>query len=208
MEKNILKIFFNESNQLEISINPYVILFLILIILFIAYRTFKFTKIDIDSAEFGIGTNKIVLKLNRQDIQLAYKIWVELNTRKIGIPIEENKDIIIDIYKSWYDFFGITRSIIKEIGYTHLKDSKSYSNLVLLSIDILNLGIRPHLTTWQSDFIHWYNIEISKDNNKDMTPLQIQKLYPKYDELIRDLKSTNKNLIKYKDRLKQIINNY
>ena len=44
--------------------------------------------------ELGIGNSKIILKANNEIKQIAYILWVELNTRKLAISFNENEDVI------------------------------------------------------------------------------------------------------------------
>lgn len=67
---------------------------------------------EIDEAEIGIGSGKLKLKPNNIDRQIAYSIWVELSTRKIGLQIDPEDDVIAEIYDSWYAFFSVTRELI------------------------------------------------------------------------------------------------
>ena len=52
---------------------------------------------EIDEAQLGLGEQKIILRPNDTDRQIAYKIWVELSTRKIGLPIDLENDVISEI---------------------------------------------------------------------------------------------------------------
>ena len=93
---------------------------LIIATLFWIYRAFRnklmfHNNIEIDSAEIGIQGQKIKIKPNYTNIDIAYKIWVELNTRKIGLAIDFDNDVIVEIYKSWYQFFGITREFMLKL---------------------------------------------------------------------------------------------
>jgi hypothetical protein len=47
---------------------------------------------EINEAELGIGNQKLKIKPSYDDIQIAYKLWVELSTRKIGLPIDLEHD--------------------------------------------------------------------------------------------------------------------
>lgn len=120
------------------------------------------SNFEIDQAEIGIGDSKITLKPNFEDRQIAYKIYVELSTRKIGLLFDEKHDFIIEVYKSWYEFFGITRGLIKEIPIQKASNLFSINEidettLSDVAIDVLNLAMRPHLTQWQARFISWYS---------------------------------------------------
>jgi hypothetical protein len=119
------------------------------------------TNFEIDQAEIGVGTSKFSFKPNVTDKQVAYAIWVELSTRKIGLPIDLNHDVIVEVYDSWYNFFSVTRELIKSISATQIKRSSTQA-IVKLSIEVLNEGLRPHLTQWQARFRHWYDRELKR----------------------------------------------
>lgn len=158
---------------------------------------------EIDKAEVGLGTGKICFKPNLKDQQIAYSIWVELSTRKIGLPIDLNHDVISEVYDSWHSFFSVTRELIKDIPVNKVKN-KSTEKIVSLSIDVLNEGLRPHLTKWQARFRHWYNKELEKSGG-DIDPQDIQSKYPKFSELKADLLIVNNQLIKYREKMRELV---
>ncbi len=159
---------------------------------------------EIDQAEIGTGNGKLRFKPNITDRQVAYSIWVELSTRKIGLPIDLNHDVIGEIYNSWYEFFGVTRELIKSIPVNKLKN-ESTRQIISLSINVLNVGLRPHLTKWQARFRHWYAAELEKDDNDLIDPQSIQKNFPKYDELKADIEKMNANLMNYRNKLERLV---
>lgn len=161
-------------------------------------------KLKIDQIQLGVGSQTVTLKPDSADIQIAYKIWVELSTRKIGMEVIPEEDVIKEIYNSWYEFFGITRKLIKEIPVSKIKKSET-KKIIKLSLDILNKRIRPHLTKWQAKFRKWYEQEIQKDYSKDLSPQEIQEKFPHYKELIDDLLEVNKSLINYHSLMQEII---
>lgn len=159
---------------------------------------------EIDEAELGVGNQKIRLKPNSIDQQVAYQIWVELTTRKIGLEIDLENDVISEIYDSWYNFFGITRAMIKEIPVSKVQ-KKSTQEIIRLSIDVLNTGLRPHLTKWQARFRRWYNKKLDDPNYAECTPQEIQKAFPQYDELTREMLDINKKLMSYRTQLYALV---
>jgi hypothetical protein len=159
---------------------------------------------EIDEAAIGIGSNRVTIKPNTEDMQIAYKLWVELSTRKIGLEIDLNNDVIKEIYDSWYEFFSVTRELVKSIPVSKIRRDKSTKELVNISIDVLNEGIRPHLTRWQARFRRWYNSEIDKAENCILSPQDCQKKFPEYQELTKDLIAVNKRLIEYRSILAKL----
>ncbi len=200
-EESLFEFVISTDFSVSMDVNGCLVLFVFLLIgLAIVWRflgIFRLDSFEVDEAEFGIGNQKIKLKPNNLDAQIAYQLWVELSTRKIGIPIDKDKDVIDEVYNSWYKFFEVTRELIKEIPATKIKREET-RGIIKLSIDVLNRGVRPHLTTWQAKYRRWYAIALDKDENIGKTPQQIQQEYPQYDELLKDLLKINLKLIEYR----------
>lgn len=173
-------------------------------------RNFVTHEIDINEIELGIGNQKLKIKPNYQTKQVAYKLWVELNTRKLGLPIDENNDVISEIYDSWYSFFGIARELIKDIPAQKVTNTDT-KELIILSSKILNKAIRPHLTKWQARYREWYKRQLESIDYYDISPQDLQKKFKCfgdkfcYQTLIADMKSVNKKIISYRKILEQIV---
>lgn len=159
---------------------------------------------EIDEAVIGIGGQQVKIKPNYQDMQIAYKLWVELSTRKIGLKIDLDNDVIDEIYNSWYEFFRLTRELIKSIPVSKIRKDESTKKLVSIAIEVLNKGIRPHLTKWQARFRKWHNMETQKEENNNLSPQDIQKKYPEYEELTKEMREVNQKLLKYRTILRQL----
>lgn len=127
-----------------------------------------------------------------------------MSTRKIGISIDLDHDVIVEVYDSWYNFFSVTRELIKNIPVSKIK-SNGTEKIILLSIEVLNEGLRPHLTKWQARFRHWYENEIKKQDGNDIDPQIIQAKYPKFRELKEDLLAVNKVLINYRKKMHELV---
>ena len=61
--------------------------------------------------------------------------------------------------------------------------------------------MRPHLTSWQARFRRWYENEIADEENIKITPQEIQRNYPNYNELSEDLLEVNRKIIKYRQAM-------
>ena len=194
----------NEFSTALFQVNCWVltgILLLLIIIFFLIRRSHEVRDWEINEAELGIGNQKLKLKINNDDAQIAYKIWVELSTRKIGIKIDSEKDVIEEVYNSWYQFFGVTRELIKNIPVSKMK-RESTREIIELSICILNQGMRPHLTKWQAEFRKWY--KQNSKNEPELSPQKIQRKFPQYDELMKDLTKVNEHMVNYCESMKKI----
>ena len=169
---------------------------------------FTFKSFELDQADIGIGDQKFSFKPNMTDKQVAYAIWVELSTRKIGLPIDFEDDVISEIYDSWHGFFTVTRELVKGIPAQKVKRD-STQKIVRLSIEVLNEGLRPHLTRWQARFRHWYDRELKKYDDSPgeevLDPQLIQERFPKYDELKADMERVNQSLIKYRQQMHRLV---
>ena len=194
---------------LSIQMSMWIIAVLLLSVL--AYSAWRWRprarswgNLEIDRAEIGLGVGKLRLRPNLTDRQVAYAIWVELSTRKIGLPIDFDHDVIAEIYDSWYDFFAITRELLKSVPVSKVRCT-STQEIIDLSIEVLNRGLRPHLTLWQARFRSWYEKELRNTGDDSETdPQEIQKGFPKYIDLSTDLERINKILIKYRDQMRRL----
>jgi hypothetical protein len=164
----------------------------------------RLKKFEIDEAEFGLGNQKIKLRPNTIDMQIAYKIWVELSTRKIGLPMDFENDVIAEVYDSWYSFFAVTRTLIKEVPVSKFRRPDTEA-IIQLSIEVLNSGIRPHLTLWQAKFNRWFENELTIDENKSLSPQEIQKKFPEYEALVINLRLVNQRLIQYRKKMHELV---
>lgn len=204
---DLIRIFVDEYFNIKLVLNLwFVIAVLIGIFIYIKIHWRILCKdYEIDEAELGIGTAKVKIKPNYEDLQIAYKLLVELSTRKIGLPIDIEHDVIVEVYNSWYEFFRITRELIKSMPASKIRRNESTRKLVNIAIEVLNIGIRPHLTKWQARFRRWYETQLQTAENSGLSPQEIQKKFPGYKTLVEDMQNVNRNLIKYKDKLNEIV---
>lgn len=203
---DIINIELENWYSLSIKLNYFAIILLFVILFGVSIIVKKIlpllhkNSMYIDEVELGIGTNsKVKIKFSREDREIAYKLWVEMSTRKIILPFDEENDVIVEVYDSWYSFFGIARGLLKDIPVEKLNSSKQ---LISVTDRVLNKCLRPHLTKWQARFRKWYNLQL--DSNSDLTPQGIQYTYPHYNELVNELKAINKNIDYYGEVLKKL----
>lgn len=202
----IFQISIDQNCEIQVSfdwrfLGVIVLLILLLTLIFKFIVPFRIRKIEIDQVLIGTANNKCVLRYNYKDKEIAYKLWVELSTRKVGLDFEKDKDVIVEVYDSWYKFFEITRNLFKELPVTKLQQSQK---LIEITETILNKYMRPHLTKYQAKFRRWYANACAEKENSLLSPQEIQSKYPDFEELTEDLQKTI-NLIKvYKNTLKTI----
>lgn len=157
--------------------------------------------------KYKMGGSEIEYSINRnfQNIEIAHRIYIELITRKAAIPIDNN-DVIVEVYNSWHTLFQTTREELKKLSGEMLLDNQVSKDLIKLLSDILNIGLRPHLTEHQAKFRKWYNSALTLEENKNKTPQQIQSEYSEYENLFESMKAVNQLLIEHSKRLDEIIN--
>lgn len=194
---------------LTVHANLVVVGALLLVIgLVVAARHFLFQRrlpqFEIEEAEFGLGDQKIILRANDLDRTVAYRVWVELSTRKIGLKIDPDDDVIDEIYNSWYEFFAVTRELVKDVPVVKVRQD-STRKIIQLSIEVLNTGLRPHLTKWQARFRRWYANQLLKDEDALEHPQDIQKRFPDYDKLVAEMLEVNKKLMAYREKMYALV---
>ena len=202
---DLIRISFDYENliaSIDISVWLVVALLVVLtVFLIVGFRLkrYKLVKLNISLGKIG----KAEFSPNEQDIQIAHKIWTELVTRKAAIPLEPEHDVIVEIYDSWYALFTKVREFISEVPADLLRHEKSTQELVRICTATLNDGLRPHLTKWQAKFRNWY--QSNSEKLKELTPQELQREYPEYDELVKDMIDINEKLISYANELKKVV---
>jgi len=179
----------------------------IILIVIIKYRIRKngivFHSTIPVSMKYSIAGQEISYNIvtNYTNVEIAHRVYTEIMTRKAGQPFDEDNDVILEIYDSWYELFTLVRNEIKEIPGSLLRENKRTKDLIMLLMDVLNKGLRPHLTIYQAHFRKW-----TLDNTKkDKSPQELQKKYPNYSEQVKSIKEVNETLLLYSDELQKIL---
>lgn len=197
--------FFIDSWSVKFEASLIVLVLAILGGVFVAWQArhkikrYKLVKLDINLGKIG----KAELRPNIEDLQVAHKIWTQLVTRKAAIPIDPEHDVIVEVYDSWYALFTQVRELVSSIPADLIKEEQSTKELVRIATATLNDGLRPHLTRWQAKFRAWYSA--NEDQLKTITPQELQKKYPEYQDLVDDLSRINQQMISYAAELKRLV---
>lgn len=206
--------FNNDSWTFSLTLNVWILISSIILYYLIRYLIKRFIKSNKVHNEivpvklkYTFAGTEVEYSINRnfQNIEIAHRMYVELVTRKAAIPIDEN-DVIVEVYNSWYTLFQTTREELKKLSGEMLLDNQVSKDLIKLLSDILNIGLRPHLTVHQAKFRKWYNSAITQEDNKNKTPQKIQSEYYDFNNLFESMKSVNLLLIEHSKRLYEIIN--
>lgn len=193
-----------KSGTFNISLSPWIVAVL-LIWTIVAWWFFwprgqpwEATEINVDVARIG----KIVMKPNQETAGIAHRAWSEIMTRSAGQPFDEEHDVIVEVYDSWYALFDEVRSLVKSIPVEKLRSSEDAQKLADYLIQVLNQVLRPHLTKYQARFRAWYKTEADKRQGE--SPQEIQKGFPGYAELVTDLKKANGEFLDFAKALRVI----
>jgi hypothetical protein len=166
-------------------------------------KLFRWQNLEVEIS----GTPKMVFKVERNfdNLYIANRIHIELTTRKAAILIDENNDSIEEIYDSWYKLFNIIRDEIKTVPGKYLKDHDPTKALIGLTRKILNDGLRPHLTEHHAKFRKWLLNAKEEAANKRLTPQELQRMYPDFENLVTSMKEVNLILANYANELDKLI---
>jgi len=213
-EINIIDLKLNiEQGVFFLVLNFWVFIAVVIMLFVIRYIIKKFTQKEKIHKEivpvtfkYSLGGQEIEYKIvrNYQNIEIAHRVYVELITRKAALPIDEKYDVIVEVYNSWYTLFQTTREELKTLSGELLLSNDVSNDLIRLLTDILNKGLRPHLTEYQAKFRKWYDESLKKKENENLSPQQIQIQYEQYNDLINSMKFVNQLLIEYAEKLKKV----
>lgn len=154
-------------------------------------------------AEFNI-------EIDKTNIKVAWNIFCELQTRVGIVDFVENEDIIKICFESWYNMFKIIRSNLKELQIPLRKnkekkksDSVTHKskNLDEVLFVLLNSHMRPFLRKWHYEFNTYWQENFTPDKN----PIEVQKKFPNYSELIGDISILQNKLNEISNALEQIV---
>jgi hypothetical protein len=129
---------------------------------------------------------------------VAWKLYVQLATRKAALLFDEKFDVISEVYDSLSTVFGVTRELLLELP---AHEFERESGVAPLLLRVINDGLRPHLTQWQSEFRRWWEDALKSPANQGKSPQEVQRQYLRYAELVSHLIQTNTELSKLSDEL-------
>jgi len=142
------------------------------------------------------------IELEKTDIEVAWNIYCELQTRVGIIDFNEEEDIISICFESWYSLFKVVREQLKELK-VPIKKSKSTEskNLDQILLSLLNDHMRPFLRKWHYNFKSYWEKKYESGKN----PIEVQKSFPNYSDLINDIHILEKKLKEILNALEKIV---
>jgi hypothetical protein len=180
--------------------------------IFQRFRNFEEFESEVINKSITVFTenknkNSNLQSLRNDDAIITFvkKIYIELLTRKAAIPIDENNDVIEEIYNSWYKLFCVIREEMKSLPAQYLVTPNKSPQVIGLTLEILNNTLRAHLTEHQAKFRTWLQQAKSKRTNQNFSPQLLQKKYPDYKTLILSIKQVNEMLVNFSKELYNFI---
>ena len=144
---------------------------------------------------FGLGS--VTYDISEDEREAAWRLFVQLKTRKAAIPFDHENDLVVEVLDSLYELVDITRELLTGLP---VSSSKSIG-LSDLMLRVLNDGLRPFLTRWQADFRRWWESAVQDPANGRERPQTIQRAYPLYGELVEGIVEMNQQLDEYAEDL-------
>lgn len=139
------------------------------------------------SLTFDFGIVKLTGKLSEQDRQCAWQLYTEIVTRVAvsGKRHDEtsadfNGEVLVESLSSLHSFFQEARAIMKDFPVGKLEE-KQQCHLGTLIHNLLADVLRPFLEKWQADLRSWW-----ESQDKSGSWFEVQKKYPRHEELLRD----------------------
>jgi hypothetical protein len=204
--RNLIWARLTDDCQLAIYIGPALLVLAVIAVLLLVWakgHALNWSRWQTVEAEIALGgIGKIRVRPDGEVVALAHQAWAELITRKAGLMFDDDNDVIVEVYDSWYELFREFRRLAKEVPPQAVRRSTDAEHLVHLLVRALNDGLRPHLTRYQARFRRWYDVETKE--HVEMDPQDIQKLYPGYEALVNDLKKVNSQMIQFAEALGRI----
>ena len=93
----------------------FIIIAIVKKLIIVIKKKLHINSIKINQVVFNIGIGAVTVTNNREVSKIAHKAYIEIITRKVGLKFEEDKDVIVEVYDSWYAMFGIIRNLTKDI---------------------------------------------------------------------------------------------
>ena len=180
----------------QLTIDPVALVLLVVAIVVVAvfvFRSFRDRTIEVtvDIPLGGLG--RLTFNTDREVARLAHQAWIEIVTRKAGLPFDDEHDVIEEVFNSWYELFRQLRELSKDVPPPSLR-TKHARALIKTLVDAMNLGLRPVLTRWQARYRAWLAAERKALSGEWEEPQVTQRRYPHYEEMLADIRKVSGEL--------------
>ena len=153
--------------------------------------------VNLNLGIFSLGGK---LKLEKEVIDAAWELYVELVTRVMLSDIDQFYGSVEEALDSYYSIFNKTRDILKKFGPNLAKKESDEISLAMIAISILNYVLRPFLSYW-----HPLLVDYESTREKSVSIISHEKKWPEYENFIFKMKEVRKDLKLYADLLSEIL---
>lgn len=138
-------------------------------------------------------------------VQVAFQVWCELSTRKMALELDFDHDVVTEVYDSWYACLGVIRELMKALPVHQPAERESALAVFAICDGIINAALRPHLTRWQAEFRRWVTTNTRQPKFAKKRPQEIERDFPQFSALQKDLSAANERLVEYEVRLHEMV---
>ena len=157
------------------------LLVLTLVLIFILWAK---TNLSITMKSISVGGVEVSLKDSEDEVKNNVRNF--LNTKRSLFKIIPEYDNFYDVFNSYHDIYEFLRTQLGLFISSNNQGSDTY-----ITLQNMLKELNCCLTKYQSDYRRWYEKEIEKE----FIPLsELQKKYPKYDEIVQAFKGINKKM--------------
>lgn len=136
---------------------------------------------------FGLGSAE--WEADDSEQRAAWSLYVELITRVAVEPLDDNHGMAREALNSLYQLFPTTREILRQAGPSV---GGRMPSVGALAVEVLNRGLRPFLTKWHPELLHW-----ESQRSSNTSPRDHERAFPGMAELRRELKDLQSELRTY-----------
>jgi len=160
----------------------------------------KLSTIKVEIGIPSIGKIEGTWEPDRLEEQAAWALYIELITRISIIEIEYETGLLRESLSSLYSLFPTSRTILRESGPAIARPKgKGSLSLGYITINILNLVLRPFLSKW-----HPLLLDYEQTKPKNSSVLEHERKWEHYDELRQSLGKTQQALLEYAGVLAEV----
>ncbi len=160
----------------------------------------KLTNFTVSLKIPGVGGIEGTWEPNDEERDAAWEMYVELITRVSVVELKKNEGLLREALSSIHSLFDTTRKILREYGpaIARQKNKEEFS-FGHIAIIILNIAIRPFLAKW-----HPLLLDYENERKPEISILEHEKNWDKYDELRDKLEELRQILLLYTDLLSDV----
>jgi hypothetical protein len=137
--------------------------------------------------------------------QIALAALAQLETYQIARGFDSEADNLTKVYAAAYRMFQDMRRLMGELPADEFARGSLTESVFDIFKQILNGSLRPHLTKWPERYEEWRKRFAKTKAGKKLSPQQLQKRFPQWQSLERDLKQVSKHLQTDARKLKSLI---